>query len=283
MHKLAACLALGSVALAQSDAAPKVAPVADGAFGIGITSQYFFRGILQENQGIIVQPWFELGYDLYEGAETLRELDLTLGLWNSLHDGPTGGAGGPWFESDFHVGLAAKVGDGWRVGTRYTAYHSPNGSFGTVEEIQFSVALDDRGMLVEGVESGLRPSLLVAIEVDGQRDAGNHVGNYAQLGIEPTFPLGPMGSLDVTLSVPVKAGFSLGDYYEDLNGGDDDFFGFLDVGVAASSPLPFLPARMGPWSGVLALHWLLLGDNNEQRNVGDTSELILSFAVETVF
>ena len=286
MHKLAASLLLASVALAQDPAqppAPHVPPVATGEFGIDFTTQYFFRGLQQENQGIIAQPWLQLGYELYEGTDSVRGLDLTLGLWNSLHDGPTGGSGGIWFESAFHVGLQARLGERWRVGTSYTAYHSPNGSFATIEELAFTVALDDRGMLVDGVDSGLRPSLLLAFELEGQRDFGNDRGIYAQLGIEPTFAIGSLGSLDLTLAVPVRLGVSLGDYYEELGGGNDEFFGYLDVGAEVSSPLTFLPARMGPWTGALALHWLLLGDNAEERNVGDTTELILSFGVATIF
>jgi hypothetical protein len=287
VHKIAACLLLASVALAQTPEAPaKVEPTATGAFGIGLTTQYFFRGLQQENQGIIAQPWIRLGYGLYEGTgtETLRDLDLSFGLWNSLHDGPTGGSGGIWFESDFHIGLAAHLGERWKVGTTYTAYHSPNGSFATIEELAFSVAIDDRGMLVDDVDSGLRPSAMIAFEVDGgQRDFGNDRGIYAQLGIEPTFGIGRLGSMDLTLEVPVQIGLSLGDYYEEVGGGNDEVFGFLDIGAEVSAPLSFMPARLGPWTGMVALHWLLLGDNTEERNNGDTTELILSVGAETVF
>lgn len=286
MHKLAAVLLLASAALAQGQATTPVEPVepvATGAFGIDFTNQFFFRGIAQENQGFIAQPWLELGYALYEGESTVRNVSLTFGLWNSLHDGPTGSTGGIWYESDFYATLAATVAERWSLGATYTAYHSPNGMFGTVEEIALSIGFDDKELLVDGLTSGLQPSFVLALETDGQADAGNHVGIYAQIGIEPTFALGNLGELDVTLAVPVTLGTSLSDYYEDLNGGDDDFFGFFDVGLVASSPLPFLPARMGPWTGELGLHWLLLGDNNEDRNVGDTTELILSFGLSTVF
>jgi hypothetical protein len=289
MHKLVACLLLAPAALAQTPdepmKAPAVAPTAKGAFGIGLTSQWFFRGLQQENQGIIVQPWFRLGYDLYEGTDTLRDLDVSFGLWNSLHDGPTGGAGGVWAESDFDITLTGRLDERWKVGATYTAYSSPNGALlpKPVQELAFSVGLDDRGMLVDDVDSGLRPSLLIAFELSGQRDFGNDRGIYLQPGIEPTFRIGELGQMPLTLEVPVTAGFSLGDYYEELGGGNDEFFGFLDVGAEISAPLSFMPARLGPWTGVLGLHWLLLGDNTEERNNGDTTELILSFAMETVF
>jgi hypothetical protein len=282
---LVSVLSFAPLALAQSQPAPT--PPRDGAkgaFGVDFTTQYFFRGLQQENQGIIAQPWIELGYALYEadGEHGLRDLGLTFGLWNSLHDGPTGGTGGIWYESDFHVGLDAHAGERWTFGATYTAYHSPNGSFSTVEEIAFAAGFDDRELLVAGLDSGLQPSVVVAFETDGERDGGTGNGIYAQLGIEPSFAIGNLGQLELTLALPVTLGTSLGDYYEDATG-DDDFFGFLDVGAVVSSALPFLPARMGPWTAELGLHWLLLGDSNEQKNNGDTSELILSFGVATVF
>jgi hypothetical protein len=288
MHRtLTALVLLGSYATAQQPDAPHVPPVATGAFGIGLTTQYFFRGLLQENQGIIAQPWIELGYALYEADadDGLRDLGLTFGLWNSLHDGPTGGAGGIWAESDFDISLAAKVDERWKVGATYTAYSSPNDSLlvKPVQELAFSVGLDDRGMLVDDVDSGLRPTVLIAFELSGQRDFGNDRGVYLQAGIEPTFGIGQLGDLPLTLEVPVTAGFSLGDYYEEVGGGNDEFFGFLDVGAEISAPLSFMPARLGPWTGMVGLHWLLLGDNTEERNNGDTTELILSVGMETIF
>lgn len=285
MRHLVVLGTLSALACAQDMKAPPPDDVVDGSLSIDVVSQAFFRGIMKKNQGLIVQPDVTLGYTLYEGEgdESLRALNFNFGLFNSLEDEHPG-ADGPWSEGTFHTGLSARVGERWQVGTVYTAYHSPNTAAGTVEEIAFAVGLDDRGMLLESLESGLQPSIVIAFETDGQQDGGNHVGIYAQFAIEPSFPLGQMGSLDVTLATPVTLGTSLRDYYEDIGGGDDEFFGFLDFGVVASSPLPFLPSRAGAWTGELGLHWLLLGDNNEQRNEsGDTSELIVSFGLATTF
>lgn len=279
MNKFYLALALSSAPLFAQEGAP--APVAKGSMGVDLTTAYFFRGILQEDQGVIAQPWIELGYDIGDLGGGLHDGELVFGLWNSLHDGPTGGAGGPWYESDFYIGLHSSVGEKWSAGATYTAYASPNGSFGTVEELAFSLGFDDAEESWTPVVGGLQPSVLVAFEVDGQADAGTHLGTYAQLSVEPSFALGRAGDLDVLLSVPVTLGLSLRDYYE--VGGSDDFFGFLDVGAVASSDLPFLPAGMGPWQGSIGLHMLLLGDKNELRNGGDAAEFILSFGLSTTF
>lgn len=285
---LVAGLVLSSVAVAQDPP-----PAIHGNLGLDLTSQYFFRGILQENQGIIVQPSVELGFGLYEaeGEGTLHSLDVRFGLWNSLHDGPTGGTGGIWYESNFYLGVDAHLGERLLTGFTYKAYDTPNGtaSFAKngapVQELIFSFDYDDHGMWFESIESGLRPSLVVAFEVAGQRDvaANGHAGIYAGLGIAPQFVIGQVGEGNLTLTVPVTLGLSLRDYYERAAGGNNDFFGFLDIGAELSAPLKFLPARVGPWEGEVGMHLLFLGDNNEARNSGDAAELILSAGFSTYF
>jgi len=89
-----------------------------GELGLDFTSQYFFRGIRQENQGVIAQPWINLGMNVYEGEDTLRNLNVVFGQWNSLHDGATAGAGGIWAESRFYMGVEGQFGDRWHAGIR---------------------------------------------------------------------------------------------------------------------------------------------------------------------
>lgn len=282
-----------SLALAQEQK-PPTGP--RGEFGIDFTSQYFFRGIIQENQGIIAQPYAALTYDLLESKEKdnfLRDLDVTFGLWNSVHDGPTGGSGGPWYEADFYIDVGAKVSDNWKLDARYTAYTSPNGTFNafsggrynTVQEIAFGGRYDDKGgrSLLFDFESGLQPHALIAFEISGQRDFGNQKGIYVEAGIEPSFNIGKLGSGDLKFAVPVTIGLSLSDYYEKAGGGDSDAFGFLDIGGDLSSPLTFIPDRFGKWTAHVALHLLLLGDNTEEYNNFDGNELIFSFGVATTF
>lgn len=295
---LAACLLLSSVSLAQEPPAK----VATGRFGFDVTSQYFFRGLLQEDQGVIAQPKVELGFDLYQGdsGDSLHGIDMKFGLWNSLHDGPTGGSGGIWYESNFYFGFDAHVGERLDAGIRYSAYTNPNRvttntnnanlrhfskQNRTVEELIFLFDYDDRGQWFESLDSGLRPSLVLAFELSGQRDVATngHSGIYAGLGIEPEFAVGQLGEANVSLRLPVTVGLSLGDYYERATGGNDDFFGYLDLGGELAMPLSFLPAKLGPWDGFVGLHLLLLGDNNRSRNGGDSSELIFSFGCSTVF
>ena len=287
MRFLVAGVLIAPLAFAQAPAAGAASPkVVSGAMGLSFTSHYYFRGILQENQGIIAQPWLEVGYGLYEGKDSFRNLGLTFGLWNSLHDGPTGTGGGTtmWYESDFFIELSADIGERLSVGATYTSYYGANGVKANVEELAFSATYnDDKGKFISALASGLQPSVVLAFELDGQQDAGapGHLGTYLQLGVEPSFPLGKLGKTDVTLSVPVTMGLSLGDYYE--FGGDDEFLGFFDVGAVASCALPWMPSRLGPWQAELGMHWIVLGDSTENVPGSDTTELIISLGLSTKF
>ncbi|MCK5943517.1 MAG: hypothetical protein KAI24_16160 [Planctomycetes bacterium] len=261
----------------------------DGRLGFDVTSQYFFRGIQQENQGIIFQPWIELNSRLWTGDNDDQSVDLVFGQWNSLHDGPTGtgGPGGVWYESRFFVGANAQLGERFQAGARLNFYSTPNGAgfargLSNITELQLDVRFDDHGVLIE--DFALNPYATLAIELNNQRDGGSDEGAYVELGVAPEFEIGSMGEAPVVLTVPARIGLGLGGYYERPGtNGDDDFFGYLQVGGVVSAPMEFLPAGMGPWIGHAGLHALLLGDNNERRNGSDSAELIFEFGMSTFF
>lgn len=256
------------------------------------TNKYFFRGILQEDQGVILQPAAEFTFSLYQGTGAIQEFAVNLGTWNSLHDGPSG-SGGPnvtprvWYESDFCAGIGLTLFDHWSVGAMYTAYMSPNDAFGTVDEISINVCYDDShlweswGVDIAGF-SGLQPHATFAFELDGQADGGFDEGTYLELGIEPSFTLIDDADYPVTLSIPVTLGLSLGDYYEDGAGGDDTF-GYFQAGVVASVPLAFMPARLGAWEMSVGVNALFLGDHTEAINVGDDFEILVGAGLSVSF
>ncbi|MEZ5963690.1 MAG: hypothetical protein R3F56_07575 [Planctomycetota bacterium] len=142
-----------------------------------------------------------------------------------------------------------------------------------------SLAFDD-GSWWSGAFTGFHPTATVAFETNGQVDAGQHPGIYAEFGISPTlkFSLRPprdaaAGSTrpQLTLSAPITVGLSVHDYYE--LAGRDDTFGYLDVGLALGMPLP-LPKRFGSWSMTLAADTFVLGDNTALVNHDDHFEVV---------
>lgn len=251
-------------------------PEIESSIGVGTTNQYFFRGILQENQGLIVQPWIDFVFPL-AGESTAWSFNM--GIWNSLHDGPSGsgGAGTMHYELDAYAGIGVDFAKNWSGSITYIVLSSPNSAFSTVQELDFSISIDDSGLF--GGFSGLQPSVLVAWELDGQSDGGGDEGIYLQVDLEPAFDL--IGDV-VSASLPVVGGFSLSNYYEDSMG-NDDFFGYAQGGVSLSAPLSFVSPRVGTWILNGGVGILFLGDNLEAINGGESSEVILSLGMEIAF
>lgn len=263
----------------SAPAGPNTGRIALSA-GIDVPTDYYFRGIVQETEDYILQPYGELTFKLVERAGPLSNLGLTFGLWNSLHGGPTGvegGAGGVesadpkiWYEADFYARLAATWWDNLTTALIYTAYMSPNDRFRTVQELALSLGYNDAGLLGP---FALNPSLLVGFELAGQADAGRHRGVYLQLGVAPGLTLLEKTRTPVTLTVPLLVGLSLSEYYE-FGTGRDSTFGYFSGGVSATMGLGFVPAAYGSWSVKAGVNVLTLGDNLRRVNRGDDVEVI---------
>jgi hypothetical protein len=238
--------------------------------GFDFANAYFFRGIFQDDTGVVMWPYGELGFALHSGDGVLKSVSVNVGTWNSLHTGDAG-SNGPsgklWYESDFYAGARFGLGS-TTVGVTYTSYTSPNQMFGTVKELSFKVAVDDRSLL--GAAS-VKPYALLAQELDGQADGGANEGTYLELGIGPGYSLSKM-----TVTVPVKVGLSLSDYYEGIAG--DETFGFVSVGGVVTLPLTSAPTRFGSWNIHGGVEFLMLGDRNEAV-FGDSSHVIGSVGI----
>ncbi len=278
----ATLLALDTAAAQDSEGTPaQTQAQVESSIGVDMTNQYFFRGIVQENQGAIAQPWIDFVFPLGEGENT--SWSFNIGTWNSLHDGPTGSGGAGMsmhYELDAYAGIGVDFAENWSSSVSYVVLYSPNSAFATVKELDISISFDDSGLF--GGESssfsGVQPSVTLAWELDGQSDGGDDEGIYLEVGIEPAFDL-----IDpVSASFPVVTGFSLSNYFEFATG-SDDFFGFAQVGVSLSTPLNFLPARLGSWNLSGGVSRLFLGDNLETINGGDSSEVILSLGLGIAF
>jgi hypothetical protein len=243
--------------------------------GVDWTSAYFFRGIKQETEDLILEPYGELSIKLVDNAGALTSLSLTPGIWNSIHTGPTAESPvasdpKPWYELDGYVRLSAVLWEDLTTYALYTAYASPSGAFGTVQEIAFGAGYNDAKLLGP---FALNPSFLVAFEVDGQADAGAHKGIYAQIGIAPGHTFFSDSRYPLSVSVPLAVGLSLKDYYE-FGTGSDDTFGYFSGGIGASVPLAFIPPGFGKCLLKAGVTVLYLGDNLTTINDGDRVQVI---------
>jgi hypothetical protein len=229
------------------------------------SNAYLFRGIPQDDTRLILWPAFDLGLALHSGNGTLRSVTASVATWNSLHTGVTGldgPSGKLWYESDFSATLGLGFGGGIGVGTTFTAYESPNGSFSTVKELSFKVS---------STAYGVSPYALVAIELEGQADGGLVEGRYLEVGATPSVPV-PY----VALVVPIKVGLSLDGYYETL--GQDERFGFFSIGANVSVPITSERSRYGRWNLHGQAEYVRLGDANALR-LGENNKVIISAGI----
>ncbi|MSO45572.1 MAG: hypothetical protein EXQ59_02225 [Acidobacteria bacterium] len=271
---VAVVLVVGSVApaSAQEPADPNPGKVTFTG-NVDLLNQYMFRGIRQNSTGVAVWPSGDLGLAVYSGEGSLKSAAINFGVWNSLHTGDTGqdsATGKLWYESDFYSTLSLGFGGGVGLGATYTAYTSANNGFSTVKELMFKLAADDSAYMGK---AALKPYAVVAFEFDtaagtGQADGGASAGKYLEVGIAP----GYAGS-KASLTIPVKVGMSLGDYYE-LNGVDNKF-GYLSVAGLVTVPLGGTTSY-GAWNLHFGTEFQKLGDTTTALNGGEDAQVIYS-------
>lgn len=263
---------------AGSDAATTAEPPPTNngkvAFSLGsdFTTAYFFRGILQERDGFIWQPYagitFKLAQDI--GYGVIDNIDLSLGSWNSIQSNQTLSSGsGPanWYESDVLVGLTMGLWGFMSTNLTYAAYTFPNGAYSVAQELDWTTTFNDSGLLGA---FALNPSILLAFEVDSTAFGDtNQEGIFLGLGVKPGVVLFEEAEYPLTLAVPLSVGLSLDNYYDEGPGGRDDTFGYFDAGLAASVPLAFISGDYGTWSASAAVDYLALSGTLADVNRGD--------------
>ncbi len=232
---------------------------------VDFPSVYFFRGIRQESDPKLTTfAAGDVGISLFSGDGGLKSAAINVGVWNSLHTGTSGTATPEkrsHYEEDFYASLSLGFGGGITVTPTFTAYTSPNTSFGTVQELSFKVAHASR----------FAPYALVATELKGQADGGDNKGTYGEFGVAPSWAL---AGTPLTLAVPVKIGLSLKDYYE--MSGADNRFGYADAGLLLTVPFTGIPSSFGSWNVHGGVNVLGFGDTTKSFNNGDAAQVVVS-------
>jgi hypothetical protein len=227
--------------------------------GFDFASAYMFRGIFQEDKGVIVPPFIDVGVAVYQGSGALSSVTVNGGWWNSLHSGPSGNEGrdNPWYEADYYGSVTFTFGK-WKPGALYTSYTSPNDAFKSVHELAGVLAYDDSSS-----KFPLSPKVIMAFELSGQADGGSSKGTYLELGVRPVVKLIDAARYPLSLAMPVKLGLSMNDYYEGPTGSNT--FGYFDTGLIASVPLAFM-SNAGSWEVHGGVDFLWLGNNLQLLN-----------------
>lgn len=182
------------------DAAAEEEKAVSVLVGADIPSTYFFRGFRQESDpGFTFQPYADV-------AIAGEGVSFNVGVWNSLHSGSLSDAGYGWYETDFYAAVSVQ-----NIKATYTAYTYPKIDDSTIHELMLSTSF----------EHFLAPSVALAFEF--AKPEGLDKGIYLELGIAPAVPMAD--DAPVSITIPVKVGTSLKDYY------GEDFFGYFSAGV----------------------------------------------------
>jgi hypothetical protein len=244
------------------------------AVNLDFRNAYMFRGVRQDDSGVITWPSAEVGLRLHGADGGLTYARLSVGTWNSLHSG-WAGSDGPsdkrWYESDIYTTVSLGFSNAATLNTAFTAYRSPNDMFTTVKEFSVGAVVDRPfGSLA------LKPYVLAAFELDtepgiGQLDGGFKSGRYLELGATPVYLIRRIG-----VAAPVKVGLSIGNYYE--LAGSDHRFGFVSVAGIVTVPLTRTTS-----AGSLNVHggveFQRLGETTKTFNGGDASKTIASIGI----
>src|SRR5688572_26451464 len=126
----AAAALLQAIPAAAQNADPNPGAITLTA-NIDFVNAYMFRGIPQDESGVIMWPSADLGFALFSGDGAVKSISANIGTWNSLHTGDAGldnlVNGKLWYESDFYATAGFGFARGTSEGVTYTAYTSPNG------------------------------------------------------------------------------------------------------------------------------------------------------------
>jgi hypothetical protein len=270
----AACFA-GSSAFAGTPVNPPKQPAEvmqesciTGDIGFDVVSNYVFHGIVQENQGFIIQPYANLHFRIYQGSDALSSITADIGIWNSFQShrgisGP-GSTTSNWYEFDFQAGLTFNI-NKFAASPYFKVYESPADAFQNAYTAGLVLSYDDKELLGD---FSLRPYVLAELNLDGT--TGNNYslipgssfhgrGQYYEVGVTPAYSWG-----DFTLSLPLKGGFGTGGYYLGNRG-----FGFFSAGLDAAYDLKSIPSCLGKWTVRAGATYYRLGGNSD--NLRDRS------------
>ncbi|MEM1213135.1 MAG: TorF family putative porin [Planctomycetota bacterium] len=236
------------------------------SFSADVTTNYFFRGFELEDSGLIFQPSFGASTDIAEG------ISVYVGTWQSIHSEQTGEEGngpGAWYESDFYVGVVFAVLEGLEIDISYVGYYYPNGNFDEIHELDIAAGYDASSIL-----EGLGFGVLIAIELENEN--GDDL-TYGELSASWGTDIVEGGDYPISLALDIILGLSLDDYYTD--DGDNEFFGYLQFNVGASTPLTFIPDEYGSWSGGVTVSFIILNDDALTDDSGEDFRVFLTVGV----
>jgi len=262
------------------EVAPVVTPKTDTAIsgdaGVNFVSAYFTRGLMQENQGLIAQPYADLFASLYEGSGFVNKVAAQMGIWASVQSHYAVPPGNPpltknpsWYEFDWMPGIAVTLAKNFTLTTSYYEFDSPADAFAASRNLNVNLAYDDSGLLSK---FALHPHFTYLRELTGAAGLQGPRGNYFEVGVAPAAPaMGP-----VTLSLPATVGLGGGGFYAGTT------LGYIAVGPNIAVALP-VPARFGTWTFNTSATYYHLNGAVATQDAGRHNDWVFSGGVGMTF
>jgi hypothetical protein len=252
--------------------------------GFDYLTQYMFRGYNTVPSGLIIQPYVDFSYTVYDQNEF--SIAPHVGLWGDFTEKSGPREWEHFAEGDVTVG----IGFGYKNFNAtvnfneqgYPSKYAPNhGEASEIQEMQLLLTYDDSACWEKcPVLAGLNPHLSYIQEIKDRNDHDNNI--YWEVGLEPTFKEVHVGSLPVTFSVPLTVGLSSDSYYTDTSGHNDPV-GYWLAGVKATIPIP-VNEKWGKWSVIAECDYLRLESRSTiDANTGDNDDVIERVGVEFEF
>ena len=236
-----------------------------GDLGVNFVSEYITRGIVEENQGVIAQPYADVYFRLYKGDGAINNVTLQLGGWSSLNQHnnlvPNSQWGTKnWFEFDYTAAVAVTFLKNWTSTLSYIEADYPSNGFDSNRNLQLGLAFNDADYL--GVFA-LHPhvNVLYTMNTSPTGSAGIKKGSwYYEVGVAPSYTFLKDSRYPITATLPITVG--LGDasgFYGGYNG--DNIYGYFTTGVNVSVPLAFIPTCYGAWTTNAGFNYYNIGNS----------------------
>ncbi len=257
MFGLGALVAAVAMMIAPQQAKAVSAEMVSVDAGVDIVSSYYFRGIAQENAGLIVQPSIAIGFDVWSfdiSEGNTFSFSPYVATWLSLHDA---GLTGTIYEADYTFGVAIGMPAGFYGDLSYIFLTNPAGGAEFAQEIDVLIGYDASALtdqVVEGLTWDI--NILFAFETSNGSDGlGGPVGDqgiYWQFNTSLGYTFMPDSDFPLTVSVGATVGLSISNYYETVTAGGvvtDNTFGFAAFDLGVSTPLSALipTEKYGAW------------------------------------
>jgi hypothetical protein len=236
-------------------------PIWNGDLGINFVSAYIAFGILQENKGVIAEPYIDVYHTLFQGDGWISKVTLGIQLWSSIHSEETlanrGSSVAAWYEFDYYVPLAITIAKRTTATFSYLEYDFPNGAFTPQRGVQVNIAYDDSDLLGA---LALHPHALVLYNFDGVLGAGKSHAWYGEIGVTPGFTVAKKTTYPITFTFPVLLGFGDAHFYP------GDAYGYFSATGNVGVPLAFLPKSFGAWTANAGFTYYHLGNATAEIN-----------------